>query len=157
MTKSNDSSRDRFSDRLVQILDLGLRLPGTNIRFGIDPIIGLIPGVGDAIGAALGSLIILRAASAGAPKRYLAAMLGNLLLDYVVGLVPILGDIFDLTFRANERNLKILREIPADAWGSRRDADAVGRLVAYTVVIVFVAVAAAAGWLVASLLRALAG
>jgi hypothetical protein len=94
---------------LASLLDDRFRIPGTNIRFGVDAIIGLVPGVGDAIGATLSSYLIWRAHKLGVSKFTLLRMAGNTLFDTVVGSVPLIGDILDVQFRANRRNLELLR------------------------------------------------
>jgi hypothetical protein len=94
---------------LARILDDVFQIPGTNIRFGLDPLIGLIPGVGDAIGATLSSYLIWRAHKLGASRLTLLRMAGNVAVDTLLGAIPVLGDIFDLQFRANRRNLDLLR------------------------------------------------
>lgn len=97
-------------DRLAWLMDECIPLPGTNRRFGLDPIIGLIPGAGDAVGAALSLWLVAEAARLGAPGRLLARMVGNVLLEAIVGLVPVLGDLFDFWWKANSRNLELLRD-----------------------------------------------
>jgi hypothetical protein len=94
---------------LASILDDRFAIPGTNIRFGLDALIGLIPGVGDAITATLGSYLIYRAHQLGASKLTLLRMAGNTAVDTVVGSVPLLGDLLDFRFKANRRNLELLR------------------------------------------------
>jgi hypothetical protein len=94
---------------LASILDDRFRIPGTNIRFGLDPLLGLVPGIGDLIGGALSSYLIWRAHKLGVSKFTLLRMAGNTLLDTVVGSVPVIGDILDIQFRANRRNLELLR------------------------------------------------
>lgn len=93
---------------IARLLDTAFRIPGTNIRFGLDGILGLVPGVGDVAGAALSGYVILTAARAGAPNTLLARMLANVGLDALVGAVPLLGDLFDVAFRANVRNAALL-------------------------------------------------
>lgn len=93
---------------LARVLDSAIRVPGTNIRFGLDSVIGLIPGVGDLTGAALSGYIVLTAARMGVPSAVLGRMLLNLGLDTLVGTVPLLGDLFDVGFRANTRNAALL-------------------------------------------------
>lgn len=95
-------------EHLSRLLDSQFAIPGTNIRFGLDSIIGLIPGIGDAVTTAMGGYIIYRAHQLGAPKHLLAAMIINLAIDGVVGAVPIFGDIFDFAFRANLKNTRML-------------------------------------------------
>lgn len=93
---------------LARVLDSAIRVPGTNIRFGLDSVIGLIPGVGDLTGAALSGYIVLTAARMGVPSAVLGRMLLNLGLDTLVGTVPLLGDLFDVGFRSNTRNAALL-------------------------------------------------
>ena len=98
----------RVARGLTRILDELVRIPGTNIRLGLDSIIGLIPGVGDLAGAAMSGYLILAAGRLGAPKAVLLRMLGNVAFDSMIGVVPLLGDLFDVAFKANTRNLKLL-------------------------------------------------
>jgi hypothetical protein len=97
-------------DRLATLLDTRFAIPFTKIRFGADSLIGLAPGVGDAITTALALYIVYEAHRLGAPKTLLARMLGNVAIDGAVGIVPVAGDLFDVMFRANRRNVRILRE-----------------------------------------------
>ena len=91
------------------LLDVAFVLPGTNIRYGIDGLIGLVPVVGDLLTTAISLWIVREARALGAPKHVVARMLGNVALDGVVGLVPFAGDAFDVMFRANVRNMRILK------------------------------------------------
>jgi len=93
---------------LADWLDTRFVLPGTRFRFGFDSILGLVPGVGDAITAGLGAYIIFRAHEFGAPKTLLARMMLNLAIDAIVGAVPIFGDIFDAAFKSHLRNVRLL-------------------------------------------------
>ena len=94
--------------RYARFLDSSFRIPGTTIRFGLDPIVGLIPGIGDAAGLVLGSWILLRARQHGVGRGTLMRMLGNMVFEAVVGSVPVLGDAFDVWFKANRRNVALL-------------------------------------------------
>lgn len=91
-------------------LDSSFRIPGTQIRFGIDMIIGLVPGLGDLIAGALSLYIIAESARLGAPRSLLAQMGWNVAVDTLAGEVPILGDLFDVVWKANMRNLALLEE-----------------------------------------------
>lgn len=93
---------------LARLLDAAVRIPGTNIRFGLDALIGLFPGVGDVTGAALSGYIVLAAAQLGVPPAVLTRMLLNLGVDALAGTIPLLGDLFDIGFRANLRNAALL-------------------------------------------------
>jgi hypothetical protein len=96
-------------DALAKLLDVAFILPGTNIRYGIDGIIGLIPVVGDIIVTAISLWLVREARALGAPWHVTARMLGNVAIQGVVGTVPFAGDAFDVLFRANVRNVRILR------------------------------------------------
>jgi hypothetical protein len=96
-------------DALSKLLDMAFILPGTNIRYGIDGLIGLIPVVGDIITTAISLWVVREARALGAPWHLTTRMLGNVALDGVVGLVPLAGDAFDVMFRANVRNVRMLK------------------------------------------------
>jgi len=96
-------------DAVAKLLDIAFILPGTNIRYGIDGIIGLIPVVGDIIATALSLWLVREARALGAPWHVTARMLGNVAVQGVIGTVPVAGDAFDVLFRANMRNARLLR------------------------------------------------
>jgi len=96
-------------DALAKLLDVAFILPGTNIRYGIDGLIGLIPVVGDIITTAISLWLVREAKALGAPWHVTSRMLANVALDGVIGMVPLAGDAFDVMFRANVRNMKMLR------------------------------------------------
>ncbi|WP_414551382.1 DUF4112 domain-containing protein [Anabaena sp. CCY 0017] len=94
--------------RLSRILDQVVTIPGTPIHIGIDPIVGLVFGAGDFVGFVLSSYIILEAARMGVPKATLGRMFWNIAIDGLVGIVPVMGDLFDFAWTANEYNIKLL-------------------------------------------------
>lgn len=96
--------------QLSHLLDNAIRIPGTGYRIGLDPIIGLIPGGGDTVGMVLSSAIVLEAARMGASKTVLQQMVFNILLETVAGTVPVVGDIFDVTWKSNVRNIALLED-----------------------------------------------
>ena len=96
-------------DAVAKLLDIAFILPGTNIRYGIDGIIGLIPVVGDIIATALSLWLVREARALGAPWHVVARMLGNVAVQGVIGTVPVAGDAIDVLFRANMRNARLLR------------------------------------------------
>ena len=106
---ASDESRLRRLDKLAQLLDTALSIPGTRFRIGLDGLLGLVPGVGDTLGAVFSAYIIFEAARLGFPKGILLRMSGNVAIETVVGAVPILGDIFDIAWKANVRNVALLR------------------------------------------------
>ena len=96
-------------ERMAWILDNSIPVPGLGgYRIGVDSLIGLVPGIGDALGAALSTYILGEAVRLGAPKSVLLRMFFNVVLESVIGLVPFAGDIFDMTWKANARNVKLL-------------------------------------------------
>jgi hypothetical protein len=96
-------------ETLAKLLDIAFILPGTKIRYGVDGIIRLIPVVGDVVATAFSLWLVREARALGAPWHVTARMLGNVAVDGVVGLVPLAGDAFDVLFRANMRNVRLLR------------------------------------------------
>jgi hypothetical protein len=102
----NDSLRR--AQIVASVLDDAIRVPGTGIRFGIDPLVGLVPGLGDLLGGAASVYIILEAARAGAPASVITRMALNVGIDTLVGGVPLVGDLFDFAWKSNARNVKLL-------------------------------------------------
>lgn len=102
--------RLRRLQTLARVMDTALVIPGTNIRFGADAILGLIPGGGDLVGAAIGLAIVNEARRLGVPRAVMARMILNIGLDTVLGSVPLLGDVFDVYFKANRRNAQLVLE-----------------------------------------------
>lgn len=99
----------RRLDSYAKMLDSRFRIPFTNIRFGLDPVIGLIPGIGDVAGLGLSLYLIGEAIKIGAGPQTIVKMVGNVLVEFVVGLVPLFGDAFDLLWKANDRNAALVR------------------------------------------------
>ena len=112
--------RNANLDMLSRVLDTWFRVPGTNIRFGLDGIIGFVPGIGDFLGGLASCVIVLAAFFRGVPLVTVARMVANLGVEVVVGLVPFLGNLFDIGWRANRRNYHLLeRSLDAphrDTW-----------------------------------------
>ena len=108
-TVGSEEDRLRRLDKLSRLLDNAFAIPGTRFQIGLDGILGLIPGIGDATGAVLSIYLIVQAARLGLPVSALLRMVGNVALETVVGTVPIIGDIFDIIWKANTRNMALLR------------------------------------------------
>lgn len=115
--RAASQTRGRFSsqadldslDALARLLDGQWRIPGTSIRFGVDAVAGLVPGLGDAAMGIVSAYVIYQAWRMGAPATLLARMAVNVGLDTVLGSVPVAGSVFDVFFRANQRNMRLLR------------------------------------------------
>ena len=149
---SDGDSRDRVARirRLSRVLDSAVTIPRTNIKVGLDPIVGVLPGIGDVVPTAASAYIVAEAAALGAPRATLLRMCLNLLVDAVVGSIPLLGDAFDVAWRANDRNVRLLEARLADPSGTRRDRRAVavlGVVVFLSVLAVGVVGAVAVWWL----------
>jgi hypothetical protein len=104
-----DAARRRLTV-LTRLMDGLFEVPGTNFRIGLDPLIGLVPVAGDIIPAVIGLYLVYEARQLGASRWLQARMVGNLLLDMAGGAVPMVGDVFDVMFRAHHRNLKLLQK-----------------------------------------------
>ena len=139
--------------RVGWLLDNSIPIPGTRYSLGIDQLIGLVPGIGDLIGGALSLYIIVEAYRMGVPRTLLARMGWNVAVDTLVGEVPILGDLFDIGFKANIRNLALL-----DGYFQRpAQVQRASRWVIALLVLGLVLLTAAAIALAAILVRALSG
>ncbi|MFC1455784.1 DUF4112 domain-containing protein [Microvirga arabica] len=95
---------------VAKLMDSAFLIPGLNRRVGLDAVLGLVPGIGDALSAALASYIIWEARQLGLPRWKIARMIGNVVVDTTLGAIPLAGDVFDVFFKANERNLRIIHE-----------------------------------------------
>jgi hypothetical protein len=101
---------DPFIALIARLMDSAFVIPGTNIRFGLDPIIGLLPGIGDGATALTSLMLFLKAAGQGVPKIVLARMALNIVLNTSLGAVPVAGDAFSFWFKSNDRNYDLLRK-----------------------------------------------
>ena len=106
-TASN--SKIKWVEWVSHLMDEQFRIPGTSFRFGLDPILNLIPVVGDLSGFAVSAALVATMAKHGASGKVLTLMILNIVLDATIGAIPILGQIFDFTYKANTRNIKLLR------------------------------------------------
>ena len=104
-----DEARLKRVRLLSRLLDEQFRIPGTRYRVGLDGLIGMIPGVGDAAGMVLSAYILYEAMQLGAPRSVLLRMLANIGIDTVGGAIPVLGDIFDIAWKANKKNAALLQ------------------------------------------------
>lgn len=108
---SSRAERDlKFAEGLAKLLDTSLRVPGTQFRFGLDPLIGLFPFVGDVITLVMSLILIFIALRNGAGGKLVLMMIGNVLTDTLGGSIPLIGAIFDFFYKSNTKNLELLRE-----------------------------------------------
>lgn len=101
---------DPFIAFVSKMMDTAFSIPGTNIRFGLDPIIGLLPGLGDTAGAVISTVLIFQSARYGVPRVIVGRMALNVLLNTVLGAMPVVGDAFSVFFKSNARNYELLRK-----------------------------------------------
>lgn len=109
-TNENRSTAISNLETLAKVMDSQFRIPGTSIRFGLDALLGLIPGAGDFGTFLISGYMVLLLAQNGASGFVLTRMVLNILIDALFGSIPVLGDIFDVAFKANQRNVSLLRE-----------------------------------------------
>ena len=144
------------AELLAKALDTTVRIPGTRIYLGLDPLLGLIPGIGDMLANLIGTVILILAARLQVPQIVIARMSLNLLINGTVGAIPIVGDLFSIWFRSHARNAELLRR--AAAQPSRETQQArlyVAGIIGGTVVLLLLAIAAVL-WIVVKLWTAIA-
>jgi Domain of unknown function (DUF4112) len=133
------ASRIKRVRMLAKLLDNSITIPGTGWKIGFDPIIGLIPGIGDLIGAVLSGYIILEAARLEVPSFTLARMLMNVGIDTLVGAVPAIGDVFDAAWKSNMKNATLLeRHLVARGAGDGEKRSVIGAVVLAVIVLVLI-------------------
>lgn len=132
---------------LARLMDSAFVIPGTNIKIGLDPLLGLLPGVGDAISSAIGGYIVLIASHMGVSKAVQMRMVLNLVIDAVVGAVPFVGDLLDIGWKANIKNVNLLERALADPDATRRSSRWMVAAMAFAVFLIGAAGAGLA-WLV---------
>jgi hypothetical protein len=147
-------------NRLAWLLDNSIRIPIINYRIGLDALIGLIPGLGDTAGMLLSSFILMQAVRLGVPRATLLRMVFNIAIEALVGMIPIFGDIFDATFKANARNVRLLTQAVDSQRAGRRFSQStekgaialvIGALAG--IIVLFVGAGVALFWWVISLFR----
>jgi hypothetical protein len=153
MTARRDEAGLADAELLAWLLDNSIPIPGTGRRIGLDALIGLVPGLGDILSGGLGILIVGRGVQRRLPPIVIARMFANVALDFVVGAVPVIGDAFDFWYKANARNIRLLRrysEVPTASTAAEWAFFA-------AVLAVIGTVAAGTVWLIWSILAALFG
>ena len=139
-------------ETIAWLLDNSIPVPGTGRRFGIDALIGFVPVVGDLLSGGIGLFVVWRASRLGLPRIVVARMLVNSAIDIAIGTIPVIGDAFDLWFKANTRNLGIVRRhLEHPETSTRSDW-----LILLSLIGILVAIVLLLGWLVVSLVSAIA-
>ncbi len=110
MPPTKQISKVRKLRRLSQLLDSAISIPGTKISFGLDPILGLLPGGGDTVTGGISAYIVIEAAKMGISRDILWKMVGNILIDSFSGTIPVVGDLFDVGWKANIKNMELLEK-----------------------------------------------
>lgn len=149
----NTHERLRRLQALAWLLDNSIPLPG-GFRIGVDALLGLIPGIGDAMGALISAYIVNEARSMGASRSVLLRMMGNVLIETAIGSIPFAGDVFDAAFKANARNLALLQAHQFDPVKSRRHSRFVVAAFAVLIALFALFVVAVPVLLVVALVRA---
>lgn len=153
--KSRDSGGfdDTTLNLLASLLDDVFRIPGTAIRFGLDPLIGLVPGVGDLLTGAASFLIIFSAWQRQLPKVTVARMMANVAIDTLVGSIPLLGDAFDVAWKSNRKNLSLLQRATMDTSQRQGWRDWLFLAALVVLMLLLIAIPIAILWLAIHLLR----
>lgn len=147
-----------WSRRIAHVLDTFLKIPGTTARIGLDPIIGLIPGVGDAISTFMGGVIMAEALRRRVPGRLMVRIGGNMLLNASVGAIPVAGDLFSAWFKSNSKNYALLHTFLEGNPDPPASPQSKWVLVGFALfILVLIALCVLAFWLLAKLWGAISG
>jgi len=155
--RDDETRRRERLDRFAFLLDDAFRIPGTERRVGLDALIGLVPGIGDAAGALLSSYFLYEGARLGVSVATLLRMTLNIGIETGVGLVPVLGDLFDFAFKANDRNARLIERFLDDPASTHRSSRTVLTTVAVVLLLLVLALVVGIAWLVSALVGALSG
>ncbi|RTQ51603.1 DUF4112 domain-containing protein [Hymenobacter gummosus] len=148
LSPADTNARLRWVDQVARLMDSQFRLPGTNFRFGLDPILGFIPVVGELGTFAISAALIVTMMRHGASRKVVVLMVLNVLLDTIVGSIPLIGNLFDFAYKSNERNVRLLRR----HYGEGRYQGS-GKGIIAVVVLVLLGIFALVGWASYELLR----
>ena len=153
MTTDDPLARARA---LTRLLDNAARVPGTSFRVGLDPVLGLVPGLGDVAGAVLSGYVVILASRHGAPTAVLVRMLGNVVIDTVGGTIPVVGDLFDAGWKSNSRNLALLEQHLGQPVSTKRASRAIVWLTVAALVLLTLGAVAVAAFIVRALFESFA-
>lgn len=145
------------SRQFAELLDSKFTIPGTKIRFGIDPVIGLVSGIGDLAGASLSVYFMFYATKLGAKSSVLLRMFVNILVDLIIGAIPVFGDLFDIGWKANLRNAKLLEKLEQNPAKLETESTFLMWILFIVLVVLLIAVIIAIGWAFAEAWKVLFG
>lgn len=138
------------SRKYAEFLDDWFRIPGTKIKVGLDPILGLVAGIGDLAGASLSVYFMFYATRLGAKSSVLLRMFMNIMADLIIGLIPVFGDLFDVAWKANLRNAQLLEELEENSEKVEKESTALIWVLFTSLVLILMGVVLAIGWAVAT-------
>jgi hypothetical protein len=154
MVQKTDQTHQSHHQTLAHWMDDRFTIPGTNIKYGLDPVISLIPGAGDWLAGMISSYFILLGVRADVPPAVVMRMGFNVLLDITIGSIPLLGDIFDVGWKANTKNAELLEKYRNDADKTESHSKAVLWTAAIVMIVLIIALLAAIVWLIGALMEA---
>lgn len=150
MNKETDNTK-----KLAKLLDSKFRIPNTNIRFGIDPLLGLVPGAGDWLAGVISLYFLIQAAMMGGRASVLGRMFINILLDVLIGSIPILGEVFDVYWKANLRNAELLKELEQNPDQTTTESRLWVWFVLVQFVVIIIGILLLISWLIAEIVGAI--
>lgn len=153
MAEQRKPAKKSRAHNLAHWMDDRFTIPGTNIRFGLDPVLSLLPGVGDIASGLISSYFLVLGVQQNLPAAVILRMGLNILLDMIVGALPLLGDIFDVGWKANTKNAELLEKYSKDASGTEKKSKAVLWVAALASITIVIAAIWAVGWAVVQLLE----
>lgn len=124
---------------LARVLDSAVGVPGTPLRVGLDALLGLVPGAGDLVGAALSGYIVLVAARNGAPRSVLGRMLLNVFVDTAIGSIPVVGDLFDIGYKSNLKNVELLERFAGQPARTTAQSRRLGAVIVFLLLVALIA------------------
>lgn len=136
------------SRKFAELLDSWFTIPGTKIQVGLDPILGLVTGIGDLAGASLSVYFMFYATRLGANSSVLLRMFMNIMADLIIGAIPILGDLFDVAWKANLRNVKLLEMLEEDPEELEKESTILMWILFIILVLILIGIVIAIGWAV---------
>jgi len=144
-------------EQLAQLMDAVFIIPGTNIRFGLDAVLGLIPGLGDAATSIVSMMILQTASRQGLPRTTMLRMAANVAIDFLLGSLPLVGDVFDVFWKSNQMNVDLLKRhlasTPVEARRARRNDGWFVALLGVGLLLILGACVTVAYWIIASVGR----